>query len=438
MNTNRKIIVLPIAILILILSAGCAGRGKVKSEPADKAAVIEEIKIMDNAVEIKANGPFAYTIAQSDPFKVIVELPGVSTGTFKDTIRSGAAGITEVNPSQVSSPKAAARLEILLQSPSGVEPVYHADVLTVKVKNIQPRISAANENAKDRKLGKTPAPDVASMPPGTGGKVGMPKATEITEIQNVQVDGDVEVVIKGNGSMEPSVFTLKDKIVLDIPDVTAKATAPSTVISPVEAIRVGEYKDKSRFVIDLKEPKDFDVKPAGDTVIVSIKGTEATEAAKESMRRSENKTIGENKIVAPQKTIVEAHEPAEPQTLVEGKYTGEKISLDFQDADIVPIFRLLTDISGYNVVVDPSVKGKLTMKLINVPWDQALDLILKTFTLGKKVEGNIIRIAPLSVFAKESEEEAKAKEAQIKAEPMETKMYPISYAATPAVEEKHG
>ena len=85
---------------------------------------------------------------------------------------------------------------------------------------------------------------------------------------------------------------------------------------------------------------------------------------------------------------------AEPIQLEQGKYVGQRISLDFQDAEIVPIFRLLTDISGYNIVVDPSVSGKITMKLFNVPWDQEHDIILNTHDLGKALNGNIIRIAP--------------------------------------------
>ena len=121
-------------------------------------------------------------------------------------------------------------------------------------------------------------------------------------------------------------------------------------------------------------------------------------------------------------------EASEITPITEGRYKGKKISLDFQDADIVPIFRLLADISGYNIVVSPEVKGEITMKLINVPWDQALDLILKTFGLGRSVEENIIRIAPQTVFIREREEAVRAKEAEMKAEPLETKIFLIGYA----------
>ncbi|MFA4830486.1 MAG: HNH endonuclease [Thermodesulfovibrionales bacterium] len=87
-----------------------------------------------------------------------------------------------------------------------------------------------------------------------------------------------------------------------------------------------------------------------------------------------------------------------PFTISDSKYQGQKISLDFQDADIVPIFRLFADISGYNLVLDPSVRGKITIKLLNVPWDQALNVILQMFRLSKAIEGNVIWIAPANTF----------------------------------------
>ena len=77
-------------------------------------------------------------------------------------------------------------------------------------------------------------------------------------------------------------------------------------------------------------------------------------------------------------------------------YTGHPISLDFKDGDLQDIFRLFADISGLNVVVNPGVSGKVTLKLTEVPWDQALDLILKTNGLGYTIDDNVIRIAQLS------------------------------------------
>jgi len=74
------------------------------------------------------------------------------------------------------------------------------------------------------------------------------------------------------------------------------------------------------------------------------------------------------------------------------------------------------------------------MKFRDVPWDQAFDTLLKTFSIGQSVEGNIIRVSPLSIFARESDEKVKAQQASEKAEPLETKMFPISYAEVGIVE----
>ena len=92
-----------------------------------------------------------------------------------------------------------------------------------------------------------------------------------------------------------------------------------------------------------------------------------------------------------------------------GQYTGEEVSLDFQDADIKSVFRLLSEISGYSIVAGPAVKAEVTVHMKNVPWDQALDAVLETNGLGKKESGRVITILPLEEL-KKAEEEQKSKD----------------------------
>ena len=82
------------------------------------------------------------------------------------------------------------------------------------------------------------------------------------------------------------------------------------------------------------------------------------------------------------------------RTLAEGQsqFTGEPISLDLKDADIKDVFRTISQFTGLNIVIDPDVKGTVTVQLENVPWDQALDLILRTNGCGYVIEGNILRV----------------------------------------------
>ena len=110
------------------------------------------------------------------------------------------------------------------------------------------------------------------------------------------------------------------------------------------------------------------------------------------------------------------------------QYTGEPFSFDFKDIDIKDLFRFIADISGLNVILDPSVHGSVTLKLTEVPWDQALDLITKNEGLGYTIEGNVIRIAPLSKITAEEQARRDAEKAQMLNAPLVTKVKPLSYA----------
>ena len=116
-------------------------------------------------------------------------------------------------------------------------------------------------------------------------------------------------------------------------------------------------------------------------------------------------------------------------------FTGQKISLDFQDADIRDVFRILHEISGKNFVIGDDVKGRVTLKLDNVPWDQVLQLITKMNRLGTIEEGNIVRIATLTTLEAEKkaleshiEAEKNALKAKEELEPLTTEYIPINYS----------
>ncbi len=83
------------------------------------------------------------------------------------------------------------------------------------------------------------------------------------------------------------------------------------------------------------------------------------------------------------------------------KFVGQRISLDFKDADLANVFRIIAEVSNLNIVTTDDVKGKVSLRLVNVPWDQALDIVLKSKGLGAKQEGNILRIAPLETLRRE-------------------------------------
>jgi type IV pilus assembly protein PilQ len=94
------------------------------------------------------------------------------------------------------------------------------------------------------------------------------------------------------------------------------------------------------------------------------------------------------------------------------KYTGEPISVNLKDVDLKDFFRLIHEISGLNVVLDPDVKGNLTIVLDDVPWDQALDIVLKNNMLSRQLDGNVLRIATVNTLRKEAEGRRAQREAE--------------------------
>jgi type IV pilus assembly protein PilQ len=105
-----------------------------------------------------------------------------------------------------------------------------------------------------------------------------------------------------------------------------------------------------------------------------------------------------------------------------------RISLDFKDADIVDIVRLMAEVGNFQVVVDPGITCKLTLKLKEVPWDTALEMALRVCGLGSESENGIVRVAPVAKLTAEHEARRKLAEEQRLNRPLRTTRYTLSYA----------
>ncbi len=487
----KKIInpaLLLLSIFMLVLSAGCASRSNVKADaPAsEEPLVLTDIRLLDNGIVIVSNKQFVYTMYKgNDPYRMTIDIPDMGAGIFRDRIVSDKSGITEVVPQQIDSPNKALKITIALQSPSTVTPVYADNTLTLSVKPEEPVPSVASEELAAGSAKAESAPSAESAPaagvvsaavplsepaktpeavapsaekPAEGVIAYIPRATEITAIEVSRVAEGAKVVIAGNGSMMPNVFPIDERIVIDIPGVVMNAAIPTNIASPLKGIRAGRHKEKVRLVLDLREKTKFEVTAIGKSIEVALRGktipaayvaamkeTPGREASKEAQIQESAQAKSTNHREPngfaaqlmpapadkePAKEAGVKDLPADNAVMPEKRYSGKKISLDFQDAEIGPIFRLLADVNGYNLVLDPAIKGKITIKLMNVPWDQALDIILNTFTLGKSIDGNILWIAPRSVFNKIADERSAAKVTQEKTEDLVQEIIRVNYATS--------
>jgi type IV pilus assembly protein PilQ len=167
----------------------------------------------------------------------------------------------------------------------------------------------------------------------------------------------------------------------------------------------------------------------GDETHILIKG-KSTQVAQADSAASESAGSGD--------AIAEnTSEIQELNTLFPGmkeRYTGERISIDLQDADVEHVLRLISEISGYNLILDDDISGKISLKLVDIPWDQALDLVLLQRGLGMVIKGNIMRIASITKLEAERVQLQKAREAAIQAQvsmqnlaPLKTEYMQINY-----------
>jgi type IV pilus assembly protein PilQ len=137
---------------------------------------------------------------------------------------------------------------------------------------------------------------------------------------------------------------------------------------------------------------------------------------------------------APPNTVLQSPQlvaPAPPSQ--SPQYTGEIISLDLKDYDIKDFFRLISEISGLNVVLDPNVNGLVTLKLTDVPWDQALDVVLRNSQLGAQLQGNVLRIATNATLQGEQTSQKNLRDAQELAAPLVTRTFLLNYTTATTV-----
>jgi type IV pilus assembly protein PilQ len=237
----------------------------------------------------------------------------------------------------------------------------------------------------------------------------------------------------------------------------------------MQNVKVGKLNDV-RILIKLREEVPFETTKEGKVLFIDIEKPkkvegkiepgvppkkeevpgEATkeEAKKEEMKKEEEekpapeKPLAEPRITEPkvvEKKAPPAVEKAVRQPIVikreeeglperERIYTGRKLSLDFKDADIKNILRLIAEVSNFNVITADDVTGKITMRLVDVPWDQALDVVLQAKGLGKTQVGNVIWIAPRDALKRQEQDILEQRRAKEKLEDLVDDLIPINYA----------
>src|SRR5690348_12159160 len=330
-----------------------------------------------------------------------------------------------------------------------------------------------------------------SAPAQTVESKGTKKSAVISSVAITQAPERSAVRVEGEGKLDVRAARMQhpDRLVLDF--VGARLAVHKTVIpgvsAPVVDVRMGQYQpDIARVVVDLSAPTSYYVSRDGDAVVISFsapkatpmgvsqKSTLTTSATDQTSQKPAEASARANQIPAPRFALpgeltqpssvalasfseknAPAHTEANPQQAAQqavqqanaaatklatdaaqstppqtssARYTGEPISVNLKDVDLRDFFRLIHEISGLNVVLDPAVKGSLTIVLDEVPWDQALDIVLQNNGLDKQLNGNVLRIATKSTLKTEAESVRDLEKAQNDATQPVTVTRVLSYA----------
>lgn len=262
------------------------------------------------------------------------------------------------------------------------------------------------------------------------------------------IDGDTLPVVERRGSSiavrfgEPSLEASGGTIAEAIAEPAATAPPAEAQAEPLTVAAAGDSAEIDELIREL-EARQPQAEPVADSASVApapVEAAEATDGGRAVERNLIDELLATPGYSAPTTTYGQQSQTLpssfETKTIGSGgiKYSGKEISLNLVDADLKQVFRLFHELSGLNFVLDPSVSGRVTIVLDQVPWDQALDIILKNNSLDKVLENNVIRIASTQKLAQEAAARKQLKEAEeLEVEPI-TITRTLSYAKARDVE----
>jgi type IV pilus assembly protein PilQ len=320
-------------------------------------------------VLIEATEPVAYSVSRPDARTVLVELRNVSVAGAANRVRATSASLiagVSLEDGTALDGSGVGRVHLALNSPAAHRVRSTRNTIRVELDRTMP--SAASVEAALAEAATTPAEGAVAPVDPPVSPLEMPATAEMPAA--IGVSGLAEAA--GAVGIDPMAA-------LQAAQPKAAARLASTATKPPVAAK----------------PAAFQQQPAAPAISDAAPG--------------------------PQRPTAEVTEGRK-------RYTGHPVSLDFQNADLRSVLRTFAEISGLNMVIDPAVQGTVDIVLTEVPWDQALDIILRGNQLGYTVDGTIVRIAPLKVLASEEDERRKLADAQALSGDLRVRTFALSYA----------
>ena len=408
--------------------------------------------------------------SQSSTPKIEIELSDETTANsaiqdpLADALSEGSGGSTS-NDSNDPIANAISSTNETSTASSSTDPL--ADALA-NTSNTDPLANALSESSDNNYI----------PPMRLSGPNALPEGIAITSLDFDQQKDSSQVVI---GLQNVTEYTdnkpRPDTITIDVDDAfvpksLSRVLDTSKFYSPVKMIRAYRTSKGGRVVITLKEESEYTIERTDNGFLIvrfpipdymkqeqiasaqsasSVSPGQPDEGAENAY--SGELLIGESgNTIDPQSVFGKgagANDPAAAVGLAGGfsidstnatssQYAGQKINLDFVNADIHSIFRLISHVSKLNIVTGDDVSGKISVRMMDVPWDQALAAILQAKGLGSQRFGNIIRVAPLETIKSEQQSALEAKNAKEQLADLQMLIIPLNYATVQELEPKIG
>jgi type IV pilus assembly protein PilQ len=459
MANNKKRHLAQLAGVLVLAASGlwAAGLAPLNALGVDPAATVAattpQLKTLSakasrriTTLTIETSDPVSYLTSRPDPLTLVVDLRDVDAAKVVNSATEAKgviAGVTVENVVAADGSRLA-RVHIRLTQAAAHQVRAKRNLIYVDLDSAFPMAGTP-----------TPAAPLAGLAPQ------LIVATTLDQVRADLAPNGASVTLTGNGQLTvESVTALGDgtpRVALSFPNVRSKTPADIIVgQGPVSMVHVttSGITPMTRVVIDLVRPASYRVIPPedgardlkiifDDTAIDQVGATSPAAVARMadpiSALLASPRTAGvparaplaqqqPAPVPAPPSTIPPDQVLTAPTAGSTQRFNGNPVTLDFQGADLRMVLRTFADISGLNIVLDPTIKGSVDLSLHEVPWDQALDIILRANNLAYEVDGTIVRIAPVSVFTAEKEDRRKQVEATESAAELPVLTKTLSYA----------
>ena len=427
----------------------------------------------EESAEVKADTKSAEKGSVADEFAEFEDTKSTNpstTATTEDDLEK------EMNLLEAPAAKIANKETPTAPVPISQEPGLDSpppEISSQNAPNIQPPVTEVTPNVQPPVTDIPTIPtNSISEPPVALSQITTQSSGEINQINSVQYKSNQRGGTVVISSQQPVQFTTRlnsatNQLVVEVQNALIPKNLKRSLNTKDMASSIGSVdiyqKAKSkvaRFVIQLRagSPEPL-VQPEGNSLLI-VGGSNPTYASKgnsdSSLENSTNKSskVSNNNTAANETNANSANgsnSDVNPDLTSEGimnaqsledflasnnKFYGKKISIEAVKLNVNDAFKFLSEESGVNMIIDDDVTGDVTLKLRQVPWDQAFVLILKSKKLGYKRQGNVIRISSVGNLVKEEEDAVKLKEARIGNEPLTVKRFFIGYADIADLEKK--